>query len=131
MRILHESPQLPTRPCTMRLGASACTVFVTQHTRRGDDGLDVEIEFTIELFRLDKSDNASTLMAHALSRPEHFPSGADGGPRHVVIANTGLHFSDSYANETELFQQQLTLVASMLHEFNAVRNGTREGEGGI
>ena len=77
--------------------------------------------FVIELFRIDRAPDVSALLSHALGLPEHMS--LDAGPRHVVIANTGLHFADSFANETMLFKEQVTQLAAALQQFNVARKG--------
>ena len=44
-----------------------------------------------------------------------------GSFKHVVVANIGLHFSDSFADETAAFTKQLHYLAAALHTFNKKR----------
>jgi hypothetical protein len=80
--------------------------------------------FSLELFRVDKAEDPFAVYDSALSPP----TGEAFMPNHmqrtggifarVAVANIGLHFSDSYANETAMYQKQLEYLALGLRKFN-------------
>ena len=94
--------------------------FVRQ--REGED--QVTPAFTLELFRVDKSPDFQATVDSAIPL-DRLPEGMGldntlNDPNHVVVANIGLHFSDSHTNETQLFVDQLRYIAKRLKDFNQI-----------
>ncbi|EGD83174.1 hypothetical protein PTSG_03805 [Salpingoeca rosetta] len=76
------------------------------------------LAFTTLLYRADKAENIDEFIEASIPQLPSTAQHSSNRPQHIIVANIGLHFSDTHKDKSEEFRVQVDKFARALSTFN-------------